>query len=93
MKGKIVGELPKRRGKMSHDWEGMARLAQQNPGKAVLAATHVPESTTKSVRVYRRKPFVQPDGKIVVNVRNSRIEADGVRYGDVYMTWVPNEQE
>ena len=89
MKGKAAAGLPPRRGvrKGPYDWDDKARLAQKNPGVAVLAAEHVPESLTKSVRTYRNPPFVQTGGRIIVNVRNSALEPDGVRYGDVYFTW------
>jgi len=36
---------------------------------------------------------VQDTGHIVVAVRNSTVEADGIRYGDVYFTWQPTAKE
>ena len=92
--GKLVGKLPPRasRGE-DYDWDAAAILAAQHPDEAVLAANHVPESRVKSVRGYTRRPFVQDTGHIVVAVRNSTVEADGIRYGDVYFTWQPTEKK
>jgi hypothetical protein len=92
--GKLVGKLPPRasRGE-DYDWDTAALLAVQHPGDAVLAASHVPESRVKSVRGYTRHPFVQDIGHIVVAVRNSTVEPDGIRYGDVYFQWEPTEKE
>jgi hypothetical protein len=67
-------------------WEDHAQTAKAT-GEAVLAATHIPESRAKSVRKYTNPPFVQDDGRIKVSIRNSIVEDDGVRYGDVYLTW------
>lgn len=90
--GKLVGKMPPRalRGE-DYDWDGAANLAIAHPDEAVLAATHVPESRVKSVRGYTRAPFVQDNGRIIIAVRNSTVEADGIRYGDVYFQWEPNE--
>lgn len=87
-KGNIVGKLPPRasRGE-DYDWDAMALLAIKHPGEAVLAAQHVPDSRVKSLRGYTRAPFIQERGRIVVSVRNSAVEADGIRYGDVYLSW------
>jgi hypothetical protein len=88
MKGEIIGKLPppSSRGE-DYDWDAMALLAMQHPGDAVLAAEHVRESRVKSLRQYTRYPFVQQHGHITVAVRNSSVEADGIRYGDVYFIW------
>jgi len=93
-KGKLVGKLPPRasRGE-DYDWDAAALLAVQHPDEAVLAATHVPESRVKAVRGYKRKPFVSDTGHIMVAVRNSAVEADGIRYGDVYFLWEPTQKE
>jgi hypothetical protein len=94
MTRKLVGKLPPRasRGE-DYDWDGAARLAANHPTEAVLAAEHVPESRVKSVRGYTRSPFHTATGHIAVAVRNSTVEADGIRYGDVYFTWQTNEEE
>jgi hypothetical protein len=88
MTRKLVGKLPPRasRGE-DYDWDAAAILAAKHPDESVLAATHVPESRVKSVRGYTRHPFIQTTGRIAVAVRNSTVEADGIRYGDVYFTW------
>jgi hypothetical protein len=67
----------------------MAQLAKDNPDSVVLAGEHVRMTTIKSVRAYTREPFVSTDGRIKVSMRNSIEEADGHRYGDVYMQWIP----
>jgi hypothetical protein len=91
-KGKIVGKLPPRSSHgEDYDWDAMALLAIQHPENAVLAAEHVPESRVKSLRAYTRSPFIQKHGRIIIAVRNSAVEADGIRYGDVYFQWQSNE--
>ena len=88
MSGNIVSKVPSRasRGE-DYDWDAMAVLAIQHPDKWVLAAEHVPESRVKSLRGYTRRPFRQAGGRIIIAVRNSAVEADGIRYGDVYLSW------
>ena len=88
MNGKIVSRVPSRatRGE-DYDWDAMAVLAIQHPDKSVLAAERVPESRVKSLRGYTRHPFRQSGGRIIIAVRNSVVEADGIRYGDVYLSW------
>jgi hypothetical protein len=87
-KGKLVGKLPPRAAHgEDYDWDAAALLAVQHPDNAVLAAEHVPESRVKSLRAYTRYPFIQERGRIRVVVRNSTVEADGIRYGDVYFQW------
>lgn len=88
MNGNIVSRVPSRatRGE-DYDWDAMALLAIKHPDKSVLAAEQVPESRVKSLRQYTRHPFIQEGGRIIVAVRNSAIEADGIRYGDVYLSW------
>lgn len=68
------------------DWDGLAMVAQA-AGKPILAATNVPMSRIKSVRSYRRPPFLTGEGKIIINMRNSHREPDGTTVGDVYLTW------
>lgn len=69
-----------------YPFEDMARLAKARPGTAVLAAESVPESNIKALRSYRGEPFEDLTGRIVVQMRNSQ-EVDGIRTGDVYITW------
>ena len=92
-KGRIVSELPSPRRDYVYNWDASALLAQQHPGSVVCAAERVPESKVKSLRMYRRAPFRQADGHIQINVRESHVEEDGIRYGNVYMVWVPATQE
>lgn len=94
MTRKLVGKLPPRalRGE-DYDWDGAAILAANHPGEAVLAAEHVPESRVKAVRGYKREPFVSDRGRIIVAVRNSTVETDGIRYGDVYFLYELTEEE
>ena len=79
------------------DWDGMAMVAQI-AGKPVLAATNVTMSRIKSVRSYRRPPFLTDEGKIIINMRNSHQDKHGTTLGDVYFTWktwdeINNEQK
>ncbi|APX01170.1 hypothetical protein BWQ92_05005 [Arthrobacter sp. QXT-31] len=88
MIGSMSSKVPPRanRGE-DYNWDAMALLAIQHPDKWVLAAEHVPESRVKSLRGYTRHPFRQETGRIIIAVRNSAVEADGIRYGDVFLTW------
>jgi hypothetical protein len=90
MEGQIL-DAPPPDAKVKHNWDRMAALAKANPGKTVLAGKHVRDSLVKSVRKRNRPPFVTSEGEIIINLRNSTIEADGVRYGDVYFSWKPKE--
>jgi hypothetical protein len=45
------------------------------------------------MRQYTRPPFVTDEGRIAVKLRNSKIEDDGKRYGDVYFEWEPKKKE
>jgi len=76
-----------------YDWDAMAILAKLNKGKSVLAAKAVPNARIKSVRRYSRPPFVTDEGHVVVNMRNSHLNEDGVRVGDVYFSWADTEQK
>lgn len=92
-KGKVVSSVPPvgRPPRTNIDWDGAA-LRARSTGKPVLAAQHVRHSLVQSVRQRNRAPFVQHDGRIVVMLRNSKVEG-GVRYGDVYFTWEPTTTE
>lgn len=93
MKGKIVNEVPApRRAKSTIDWDGPAMLARMT-GQPVLAAEHIRNTRIKAVRQYTRPPFIEADGHIIVEMRNSKLEADGLRYGDVYFRWEPIKKE
>ena len=88
--GKIVSEIPKvaRRSKYGINWDSYAHLAKQT-GQPVLAGRDIIDSQIKSIRQYKREPFLSEDGHIAVRVRNSyKSPADGKRYGDVYFEWV-----
>lgn len=88
MIGNVFSKVPPRASRGGdYDWDAMARLAIRHPGNWVLAAEHVPESRVKSLRQYTRHPFRQAAGRIIVAVRNSAVEADGIRYGDVFLSW------
>ena len=91
MKGKIVKQVPGAR-KSPIDWDGSAMLAKLS-GQPVLAATHVKDTMIKSVRQYNRPPFVEDDGRIIVEMRNSKTDSSGVRYGDVYLRWESSKKE
>lgn len=87
MKGKIVDEVPRPRA-TAIDWDACAVLARET-GLPVLAAKHLKNTRIKSVRQYTRPPFVTEQGRIIIEMRNSRVEKDGQRYGDVYLRWEP----
>ncbi len=91
-KGKVLSELPSRNfpNRAREDWDEFAVLAQEHPGQPVLAATHLKRTQIESVKTYRRPPYYTERGNIRVNFRNSVVE-DGVRYGDMYFTFVERE--
>jgi hypothetical protein len=91
MKGKIVKQIPGAR-QSPIDWDSPAILAKLS-GQPVLAATHVRDTRIKSVRQYTRPPFVAEDGRIIIEMRNSKTDSNGVRYGDVYMRWESTKKE
>lgn len=87
--GTFTGDLPPRRSRPSaYEWDNLCRKAQDRPGEALLAASGVPVSLAKSIRGRTRAPFVRQDGHLIVNVRNSVVKDDGKRYGDLYFTWI-----
>ena len=91
--GQFVSSAPRvrvTRGRRNeYQFEDMAWRAQEHPNETLLAAVHVPVNRIKAVRMYVGDPFTNDHGHIKIEMRNSKIEA-GVRFGDVYMTWVPN---
>lgn len=87
-KGKILDQVPQTRRPTKYDWDSPALLARLHPGKAVLAAENVRIGAISSVRAYTRSPFHDEHGDIEINMRNSRTE-NGVRWGDVYFTFIP----
>lgn len=94
----IVGSIPepnRRRARLGDDYDldRFARLAQNNPGSAVLALTGVPVTLAATIRTYRNEPFKNDNGQIVVNTRNSTVGEDDVRTGDIYLTWTKNENK
>lgn len=94
MKGKVVSSVPRptRVSRSKIDWDTPANLARLT-GQPVLAGKHILNSQIKAVRQYQRPPFVEDNGHIAIRLRNSRIEEDGKRYGDVYFEWIPKEKE
>lgn len=91
-KGKpTVDTVPPPGVRSGYDWDAMAMLAQLT-GKPVRAATDVPMSRIKSVRTYRRPPFLTDEGKIIINMRNSHVNDEGITVGDVYFSWQTNEK-
>jgi hypothetical protein len=92
-KGTIVPKIPDtRRGKSEYDWDSHAEQARQVWPNALLAETHVHTTVVNAVRQYRSRQFRNEDGHVVVSLRNSKVDTDGERYGEVYMQWVPNER-
>lgn len=92
--GKIVNAVPAptRASKYGINWDQHAEVARLT-GQPVLAGTGVKESQAKAIRLYRRKPFIDPGhGRITVKFRNSKL-VGGVRIGDVYFEWTPEQKE
>lgn len=71
-----------------YPFEDMARDSKTKPGVAIKAAEDVPLAHIKAVRSYRGAPFEDSSGHILVQMRNSEVNEDGSRHGDVYMTWI-----
>lgn len=92
-KGNVLSNLPPRKfpNRAREDWDDKAVLAQQHPGRPVLAANNLRRTTIESVKTYRREPFYTQEGNIRVHFRNSYVE-DGVRYADMFFVWHPREE-
>lgn len=91
--GKIVTSIPpiSRATKSGINWDRYAELARQT-GQPVLAGKSIKDSHVKSVRQRHRPPFITPEGRIAVRLRNSHVDPrDGYRYGDVYLEWIPED--
>lgn len=91
--GKIVNAIPSpaRISKYGINWDefvDVAKLAKS----PVFVAKNIRETQVKSMRQYTRAPFVQEDGHVHIALRNSTIK-DGVRVGEVYFQWIPNQKE
>ena len=91
--GKIVSAIPapSRVSKYKINWDEFVDIAKLAKSP-VLAGKNIRETQVKSMRLYTRSPFVQSDGRVKIALRNSHIE-NGVRVGDVYFEWIPNEQK
>lgn len=91
--GKIVNAIPKpsRVSKYRINWDEYVDIAKLMKSP-VLAGSNIRETQVKSMRQYTRHPFVQEDGHVHIALRNSKIE-NGVRVGDVYFQWIPNQKE
>lgn len=93
-KGKVVPNVPNsRRVNSAYDWDAHAKMSREAWPNAVLAETHVPVSHINAIRMYQTPPFRTDEGRVLVACRASKVDDDGIRYGDVYLTWVPNEKE
>lgn len=91
--GNVLNQLPPKNfpNRAREDWDEFAVLAQDHPGQPVLADKHIRRTLSESIKTYRRAPFYTERGHIRVNLRNSQIEDDGLRYGEMYFTWVERE--
>lgn len=86
---KVVGALPPR-GNINTEWDGFVPIARENPGQAVRVGTNVPNLRVNAIRQYvRRPPYLTEEGRIEVSLRNSRVDADNIRRGEMYFTWHP----
>jgi hypothetical protein len=92
MKGKVVSAVPPAQtaNHVVRDFDNSAEMARIT-GQPVLAGKHVVYTRVNSIRMYTRPPYVTDEGRIAVKFRNSKIEDDGKRYGDLYFEWVPTE--
>lgn len=90
MAGRFVEEIPPHASLKADKWTELARTAQDRPNTPLLAGRGVHERVIKRLRARVTPPFVQSNGRIRVSMRGSSITEDG-RVGDVYLTWVPNE--
>lgn len=91
--GKIVNAIPapSRVSKYKINWDEFVEIAKLAKSP-VLAGSNIRETQVKSMRQYTRYPFVQEDGHVQIALRNSEIK-NGVRVGDVYFAWVPNQKK
>lgn len=90
MEGKFA-PLP-RPANRAEKWDRRAERAQERPGEAYLAAPNGTLNQYKALKMRKTAPFVQDDGHIEVNMRNSEVGEDGMRRGDIFMTWITNEK-
>lgn len=88
--GEIVDAIPapSRTSKSRINWDDQVQIARLT-GRPVLAGTHIAETQAKALRQRDRYPFRDDTGHIFIALRNSQIEDDGRRYGDLYFEWVP----
>lgn len=95
MSGEFVTELPQSgREATTRDWDALVLKCQANPGKVLLAAEAIPETTVKSLRQRKRAPFVADGGSLTINQRNVQYDAAlDKNVADVYFTWVEHNKE
>jgi hypothetical protein len=91
--GKIVSAIPapSRISKYKINWDEFVEIAKLAKSP-VLVASNIRETQVKSMRKYTRAPYVTSEGHVVIALRNSEIK-NGVRVGDVYFEWIPNQKE
>ena len=91
--GKIVKEIPTptRQSKYKIDWDKFVDVAKMMKSP-VLVGSNIRETQVKALRQRTRHPFVQEDGHIHIALRNSEVK-NGVRVGEVYFEWIPNQKE
>jgi hypothetical protein len=91
--GKIVNAIPapNRKSKYGIDWDNCVEVAKLAKAP-VMVGKNIRETQVKALRQRTRHPFVQADGHVHIALRNSHIK-DGVRLGDVYFQWIPNQKE
>lgn len=89
-KGKVVSNVPPlRRANAKYDWDAVAEQARLNYPDTVKAFENMPVTLVNSARTYDYPPFVRDDGFVRIHYRNSQVGEDGIRRGDVYLTWMP----
>lgn len=97
---KVARELPpviRGRGRVTYKWDEAALNAKQqydkDPTLWVLAGEAVPATQINALRLYTVEPFVTDAGRIEVSMRNSFKGADGRRYGDCWVHWLPKGEQ
>lgn len=91
MEGKFVAAIPPSKARGAK-WDAFARQAQDRPGEPLCVAEDAHLNVYKNLKMRSTPPFVQDDGQIEVNMRNSYVNSVGTRHGDVYLTWHPKKK-
>lgn len=89
MDGRFVDSIPIESNRRTK-WDKYALQAQSRPNTPLLVQEDARYNLYKSLKMRKNPPFVQDDGRIEVNIRDSYVNELGTRHGDIYVTWRPN---